>query len=118
MHDYHGRVRLGKATLLNILATLDRPTEGAVLLEGKRMTDITESETSAFRRENLGFVFQEFNLLDTLSPKDGILPPLVLNEIGRPGMRKRLERVSVPLEIRSKRPARRSHGRAAGCEIP
>lgn len=108
----------GKTTLLNILAALDKATAGTVLLDGKDFSKIRESEVAAFRRDNLGFVFQEFNLLDTLSPKDGILLPLVLNEIGRPGMRKRLERVSVPLEIRSKRPARRSHGRAAGCEIP
>ena len=61
------------------------------------MTDITESETSAFRRENLGFGFQEFNLLDTLSLKDSILLPLGLNGIGLPGMKKRLERGLCPL---------------------
>lgn len=57
----------GKTTLLNILAALDRPTSGEVLLEGKSITHLTEKEISAFRRKNLGFVFQDFNLLDTFS---------------------------------------------------
>ena len=59
----------GKTTLLNILAALDRPTSGEVLLEGKSITHLTEKEISAFRRKNLGFVFQDFNLLDTGSCK-------------------------------------------------
>ena len=54
----------GKTTLLNILAALDRPTSGEVLLEGRNITNIREKEISAFRRDNLGFVFQDFNLLD------------------------------------------------------
>ena len=57
----------GKTTLLNILASLDRPTSGEVLLEGKNIVHLTEKEISAFRRKNLGFVYQEFNLLDTFS---------------------------------------------------
>ncbi len=68
----------GKTTLLNILAALDRPTAGQVLLEGKPLADIKESEKAAFRRDHLGFVFQDFNLLDTFSVKDNILLPLVL----------------------------------------
>ncbi len=68
----------GKTTLLNILAALDQPTGGAVLLEGKSFSEIPESEKAAFRRDNLGFVFQDFNLLDTFSIKDNILLPLVL----------------------------------------
>ena len=60
----------GKTTLLNILAALDRPTEGEVLLEGRSMSEIRESELAAYRRENLGFVFQDFNLLDTFSIRD------------------------------------------------
>ena len=60
----------GKTTLLNILAALDRPTSGEVLLEGKSITHLTEKEISAFRRKNLGFVFQDFNLLDTFSLRD------------------------------------------------
>ena len=68
----------GKTTLLNILASLDRPTEGEVLLEGKSIVHLTEKEISAFRRKNLGFVFQDFNLLDTFSLRDNIYLPLVL----------------------------------------
>lgn len=68
----------GKTTLLNILASLDRPTEGEVLLEGKSLVHLTEKEISAFRRRNLGFVFQDFNLLDTFSLRDNIYLPLVL----------------------------------------
>ena len=56
----------GKTTLLNILASLDKPTSGEVLLRGKKLTSISEKEISAFRREHLGFVFQDFNLLDAL----------------------------------------------------
>ena len=70
----------GKTTLLNILASLDKPTNGEVLLNGKNLTMIKEKELSAFRRDNLGFVFQEFNLLDNFSLKDNILLPLVLQE--------------------------------------
>ncbi len=68
----------GKTTLLNILAALDRPTGGSVLLEGQDLGKIKESEISAFRRDNLGFVFQEFNLLDTFTIEDNIYLPLVL----------------------------------------
>jgi len=68
----------GKTTLLNILAALDRPTGGQVLLDGKSLTDVKEAEKAAFRRDNLGFVFQDFNLLDTFSIRDNILLPLVL----------------------------------------
>ena len=69
----------GKTTLLNILAALDRPTEGEVLLGGRSMSEIRESELAAYRRENLGFVFQDFNLLDTFSIRDNIFLPLVLS---------------------------------------
>lgn len=68
----------GKTTLLNILAALDRPTSGTVLLDGKDISAIRENQLAAFRRDQLGFVFQDFNLLDTFSPKDNILLPLVL----------------------------------------
>lgn len=68
----------GKTTLLNILAALDKPTRGEVILDGKPLTNIREKEISAFRRDNLGFVFQDFNLLDTFSLKDNIFLPLVL----------------------------------------
>lgn len=68
----------GKTTLLNILAALDRPTSGTVLLDGKDISAIRESQLAACRRDQLGFVFQDFNLLDTFSLKDNILLPLVL----------------------------------------
>lgn len=68
----------GKTTLLNILAALDKPTEGDVLLDGKSLASIKDKEMSAFRRDNLGFVFQDFNLLDTFTLKDNIFLPLVL----------------------------------------
>ncbi|MEG2487662.1 ABC transporter ATP-binding protein, partial [Anaerorhabdus sp.] len=69
----------GKTTLLNILAALDKPTSGEVLLAGKSILKIKENEMSAFRRNNLGFVFQDFNLLDTFSNKDNVFLPLVLS---------------------------------------
>lgn len=68
----------GKTTLLNILAALDQPTGGQVMLNGRNLANIREAQLAAFRRENLGFVFQDFNLLDTFSLKDNILLPLVL----------------------------------------
>lgn len=68
----------GKTTLLNILAALDKPTAGNVILDGKDFSTIKEADVATFRRENLGFVFQEFNLLDTLSLEDNIFLPLVL----------------------------------------
>lgn len=68
----------GKTTLLNILAALDRPTNGIVRLNGKDITKIKDKQISSFRREHLGFVFQDFNLLNNFSNKDNILLPLVL----------------------------------------
>ena len=68
----------GKTTLLNILAALDKPTAGTVLLDGRDFTKIRESDAAAFRRDHLGFVFQEFNLLDTFTLEDNIYLPLVL----------------------------------------
>ena len=69
----------GKTTLLNILAALDKPTSGTVCLDGKDLSRIRESEIAAFRRDRLGFVFQDFNLLDTFSLEDNIYLPLVLS---------------------------------------
>jgi len=68
----------GKTTLLNILATLDKPTSGEILLNNKNVEKIKEKELTAYRRDHLGFVFQDFNLLDTFSIKDNILLPMVL----------------------------------------
>lgn len=70
----------GKTTLLNILAALDKPTRGSALLQGKDLTHIREKEITNFRREHLGFVFQDFNLLDNFNNKDNIFLPLVLSK--------------------------------------
>lgn len=71
----------GKTTLLNMLAALDKPTEGEVYLDGKPLSAIREKNLSKFRRDHLGFVFQDFNLLDTFNLKDNILLPLVLQGV-------------------------------------
>ena len=78
----------GKTTLLNILAALDKPTSGQVLLRGQDITRISEKQIAAFRRENLGFVFQDFNLLDTFSLEDNIYLPMVLS--GKKNVSRRL----------------------------
>ena len=89
----------GKTTLLNILAALDKPTAGSVWLAGTDLSEVSESKIAAFRRDNLGFVFQEFNLLDTFSVEDNIFLPLVL--AGKPysEMRQRLEPIARQLGI-------------------
>ena len=89
----------GKTTLLNILAALDRPTAGEILLNGKNTVEIKNKELSAFRRTNLGFVFQDFNLLDTFSLKDNIFLPLVLSGEQYPQMMQKLEPIAKKLEI-------------------
>lgn len=89
----------GKTTLLNIIAALDKPTDGEVYLNGRRFSDIKEAEVAKFRREHLGFVFQEFNLLDNFSIKDNILLPLVLAGKQYHEMDKRLTPVARKLGI-------------------
>ena len=89
----------GKTTLLNILAALDRPTAGTVELEGRRLDAVDEDALAAFRRENLGFVFQEFNLLDTFSLRDNILLPLVLSGVDPDRMEHRLASLAEPLGL-------------------
>lgn len=89
----------GKTTLLNILAALDKPTSGEVKLNGKSIVTIKEKEISAFRRENLGFVFQDFNLLDTFSLQDNIFLPLVLSGKTFNEMKARLIPIAKKLEI-------------------
>lgn len=89
----------GKTTLLNILASLDKPTQGAVYLDGKDITTIKEKEISAFRRDNLGFVFQDFNLLDTFSIKDNIFLPLVLSKKSYIEMKEKLAPLAKKLGI-------------------
>ena len=89
----------GKTTLLNILAALDKPTNGEVLLDGKSLAAVKEKEMAAFRRDNLGFVFQDFNLLDTFTLQDNIFLPLVLAGKGYSEMNKRLRPIAKKLWI-------------------
>ena len=89
----------GKTTLLNILAALDKPTSGSVILDGKDLSGIKESQIAAFRRDNLGFVFQEFNLLDTFTLEDNIYLPLVLAGMPHGEMRKRMMPIAKQLGI-------------------
>ena len=89
----------GKTTLLNILAGLDKATRGSVVLDGKDMASVKESAMAAFRRDNLGFVFQEFNLLDTFSIEENVYLPLVLAGKSHREMRERLEPLAIELGI-------------------
>ena len=89
----------GKTTLLNILAGLAKPTGGQVRLGGRDMASVPERELAAFRREHLGFVFQEFNLLDTFTLRDNILLPLVLSGMSPMDMEPRAARLSARLGI-------------------
>ena len=89
----------GKTTLLNILAALDKPTSGSVELDGKLLSSVRERAMAAFRRENLGFVFQEFNLLDTFTLRDNILLPLVLGGRSVAEMKSRLVPIASSLGI-------------------
>ena len=89
----------GKTTLLNILAALDKPTEGKVYLKDRDLGKLKEKEIATFRRQNLGFVFQDFNLLDTFSLKDNIFLPLVLSGKKYPEMEKRLKPIAEKLGI-------------------
>lgn len=91
----------GKTTLLNILAALDGPTSGEVVLDGIHLASVKESQVAAFRRENLGFVFQDFNLLDNFSVEDNILLPLVLAGKKYPEMKKELMPLAEKLGIDS-----------------
>lgn len=89
----------GKTTLLNILAALDKPTGGEVLLGGRSIVEIKDKELSAFRRDNLGFVFQDFNLLDNFSIQDNILLPLVLQGKAVSEMEQRIAPIAERLGI-------------------
>ena len=89
----------GKTTLLNILAALDRPTSGDVNLNGMHLSDVKEKQIATFRREHLGYVFQDFNLLDQFSLRDNIYLPLVLAGVDYKEMEKRLAPIAEKLEI-------------------
>lgn len=89
----------GKTTLLNILAALDKPTAGSVLLDGRELASMKDADAAAFRRNNLGFVFQEFDLLDTFTLEDNIYLPLVLAGKSFKDMRERLLPIAARLDI-------------------
>lgn len=91
----------GKTTLLNILASLDRATSGQVFLKGDDLAQIRQKDLCAFRRDHLGFIFQDFNLLDTLNIRDNIFLPLVLAGADHEEMEKRLQPLAEKLEIRN-----------------
>lgn len=89
----------GKTTLLNILAALDKATSGTVILDGMDVGKIKESQMAKFRRDNMGYVFQDFNLLDTFSLEDNIYLPLVLAGKKHAEMKSRLDEIAEPLGI-------------------
>ncbi len=89
----------GKTTLLNILAALDKPTDGSVTLDGTNFSTVRERDIAKFRRDNLGFVFQDFNLLDNFTVKDNILLPLVLMGLQQSQMPERLMKITRELGI-------------------
>ena len=110
----------GKTTLLNILAALDRPPAGSVKLAGRDLASLREKDLAAFRRDNLGFVFQDFNLLDTFSLRDNILLPLVLSGTRYPEMEARLAPLARSLGIEAlldKYPYEVSGGQKQRCAV-
>ena len=88
-----------KSTLLNVIATIDRPSSGDILLESRNIAEMREQALAAFRRDRLGFIFQEYNLLDTLTVAENIVLPLNLRRCALPETKKRLARVAAALEI-------------------
>ena len=110
----------GKTTLLNILAALDKPTGGSVVLDGKKLSAVGDAALAAFRRDNLGFVFQDFNLLDTLTVEDNIYLPLVLAGKKYPEMNGRMLPVAGRLgitDILKKYPYEISGGQKQRCAV-
>lgn len=89
----------GKTTLLNLIALLDKPTTGSIILEGKDILKINDKEISSFRRDHLGFVFQNFNLLDTFNVEDNIALPLVLKEVDQDKIEKIVKEIAKLVNI-------------------
>lgn len=89
----------GKSTLLNIIATFDKPTEGTVMINNHNVGALKNQEIAKFRRDELGFVFQDFNVLHTMNNKDNILMPLVLSNVKHTEMNDRLYKIAAPLGI-------------------
>ena len=94
-----GESGAGKSTLLNIIATLEQATSGQIVLNGTDIMTLKEKKRAQFRREHLGFIFQQFNLLDTLTNKDNIFLPLVLSKVKYPEMEKRITPIAQQLGI-------------------
>lgn len=110
----------GKTTLLNILAALDKPTEGTVILDGMNLTTVKDKDVAQFRRDNLGYVFQDFNLLDTFSLEDNIYLPLVLAGKSHSEMKEKLDQIVNPLGIEGllkKYPYEVSGGQKQRCAV-
>ncbi len=91
----------GKSTLLNVLATIDQPTSGDIVINGTSLTKLSEEQLSAFRREQLGFLFQDYNLLDTLTVKENILLPLVLAKTDVQELERRVGELADKFGIRA-----------------
>jgi putative ABC transport system ATP-binding protein len=91
----------GKSTLLNVISTIDRASSGDILIDDTNLSEMTENQLSAFRRDRLGFIFQEYNLLDTLTVAENITLPLNLKRVSPSDTKKELERVADVLDIRS-----------------
>lgn len=89
----------GKTTLLNVISTIDKPTDGMVTIDGEDVVKMSDSKLSNFRRDKLGFLFQDFNLLDTLTLKENIVLPLALAKIPHAEIEKRVEQIAVTLGI-------------------
>lgn len=108
----------GKTTLLNILAALDRPTSGSVLLDGTDLSTVKESGLAAFRRDNLGFVFQDFNLLDTLTLEENVILAMTLHKKKKQEIQQTVASVMRALgiwEYRKKFPYQVSGGQKQRC---
>ncbi|AKA68904.1 ABC transporter ATP-binding protein [Clostridium scatologenes] len=89
----------GKSTLLNVISTIDSPTSGTITLGGKSFLNLNEDELSMFRRKQLGFIFQDYNLLDTLTLKENIILPLSLSKVDVAAMEEKLKKISGILNI-------------------
>lgn len=89
----------GKTTLLNVVSTIDKPTSGIITIDGDNIVKMNEDKLSSFRRNKLGFIFQDFNLLDTLTIKENIVLPLALTKVNHKEIEKRLNEVAILLGI-------------------
>ncbi|MBP2002216.1 bacitracin transport system ATP-binding protein [Paenibacillus shirakamiensis] len=103
----------GKTTLLNVLSSIDKVSTGTISIEGKQFTQMKEKELAEFRKHYLGFVFQEYNLLDTLTVKENVLLPLSIRKVSRTDADQRFEAVAKELgifDLRDKYPSEISGG--------